>query len=343
MKALVKYSRGVGMMEVRDVPVPVPKAGEVLVRIKSVGVCGTDLKIYDDTFFSDVPVIVGHEFSGIIEAVGEGVSRFGIGDRIVAEQHVGACGICENCLGGRRHLCKSKRSPGYLTDGAFAAYIAMPESLLHAIPDGVSYDEACVIEPMAITAHALFEKARIEPEDTVVILGCGPIALITLQILKAEGAAAVYMTGLDVDAEHRFGLARQMGADALINVQQEDPVKRVAELTNGRGVDLVIDLSGAQAAIRQGLGMLRKDGRFCAVGLPHADVCVPWSALVLSAVNVYFSYSSGYRTWERCLSLLQRGKVDLAPFTRYVYPLSDWEQAFADARTGVALKAIIQP
>jgi len=343
MKALVKYERGIGNMDVRDVPVPVPKAGEVLVRVKSVGVCGTDLKIYDDTFYSDVPVIVGHEFSGVIEALGDGVCRFHKGDRVVAEQHVGACGICEDCLGGRRHLCKSKRSPGYLTDGAFADSIAISESLLHRIPDGVTFDEACVIEPMAITAHALFEKARIAPEDTVVILGCGPIALITLQILKAEGAASVYMTGLDADEAHKFDIARQLGADALINVQRVDPLARVAELTRSRGADLVVDLSGAQAAIRQGLKMLRKDGRFCAVGLPHDDVCVPWSDMVLSAVNVFFSYSSGYRTWERCLSLLERGGVDLKPFTQNVYPLSDWKRAFDDARSGTALKAIIRP
>ena len=142
-----------------------------------------------------------------------------------------------------------------MTDGAFADYITISEGLLHRIPDGVTYDEACVIEPMAITAHALFEKAHIAPEDTVVILGCGPIALITLQILKAEGAAAVYMTGLDADEAHKFAIARQLGADALINVQKEDPVARVSSLTVGRGVDLVVDLSGAQAAIRQGIKM----------------------------------------------------------------------------------------
>jgi threonine dehydrogenase-like Zn-dependent dehydrogenase len=342
MKALVKYGRGKGMMEIRDVPVPSPGLGEVLIKVKSVGVCGTDLKIYDDTFYSDVPVIVGHEFSGVIKRLGEGAEDYRVGDRVVAEQHVKACGVCGYCLSGQRHLCPKKRSPGYLENGAYAEYIAIHKSLLHRIPDDVSFDTACLIEPMAIAAHALFEKALIEPEDTAVILGCGPIALMTLQILKAEGASAVFMTGLNEDEPRRFALALECGADLTINVQKEDPVKILYGMTDGRGVDLAVDLSGAAPAILQGLGALKKNGRFCAIGLPHGAVCLPWSELVLKAASIYFSFSSGYRTWERCLSLLKRGKVDLEPFIHDVYELNDWETAFNDARSAKALKAIIR-
>lgn len=343
MKALVKTKPGIGNLELREVEKPVPKDNEALIRIMACGVCGTDIKIFDNEFYSEPPVIIGHEFSGEIEAVGSRVTRFGTGDRVVSEQHVSACGICEVCLCGKRHLCKNKRSPGYFSDGAFAEYIVVHESLLHHVPNGLSYEEACLIEPMAIVAHALFEKAAIQPEDTVVILGCGPIALISLQILKAEGAAAVYMTGLDMDEVQKFKIAQELGVDELINVQKQNPISRIRELTGGRGADLVLDLSGAQPAILQGLKMLRKDGRFCAIGLPCCDVCVPWSEMVLSSLNVYFSYSSGYRTWERCLSLIKRGKVDLSLFTQNVFSLDEWKKAFDAARAGTALKAIIKP
>jgi len=342
MKALVKTARGEGNMEILNVPVPQIEADEVLVKVNCVGVCGTDIKIYDDTFYSDVPVIIGHEFAGEIVKKGEGVKNLEIGERVVSEQHWKACGVCRYCLTGKRHLCGSKRSPGYLSDGAYAEYIAVKESLIHKIPCGLPYEQACLIEPMGIAAHAIFEKVKIEPADKVVILGSGPIALIALQIVKALGADWVCLTGLDADEPARFPLARKLGADRLVNVMREDITQIVMEKTNGVGADVVIDLSGAGAAIAQAFGFIRKDGRFCAIGLPHGNISLPWADMVMKAVNVYFSYSSGFETWERCLFLLNSGKVDLSDFTDAVYPLENWKEAFEAARKGKVLKAIIK-
>ena len=342
MKALVKTARGAGNMEIMTVPVPEIEPDEVLVKVNCVGVCGTDVKIYDDTFYSDVPVIVGHEFAGEIVAAGAQVKRLGVGERVVSEQHWKACGVCRYCLTGKRHLCSSKRSPGYLSDGAYAEYIAVKESLIHKIPDGLDYEAACLIEPMGIAAHALFEKCRIEAADNVVILGSGPIALIALQIVKALGASWVCLTGLDADEPHRFPLALELGADRVVNVAKQSITDVVMEKTAGVGADVVIDLSGAGAAIAQAFSFIRKDGRFCAIGLPHGNISVPWADMVLKAVNVFFSYSSGYETWEKCLFLINSGKVDLKPFTQSVYPLESWHEAFEDARAGKVLKAIIK-
>ena len=340
MRALVKTKPGKGNLELMDMPKPAPKPNEVLIKVSSCGICGTDLKIQDGDFYADTPVIIGHEFSGVVEETGENVTCAKQGDRVVCEQHTRACGKCSFCLAGKRHLCPYKRSPGYLTNGAFAEYICMEESLVHIIPDNMTFNEAAVIEPMAITAHALFEKIGIGGGRNAVILGCGPIALLTLQILKACATAKVYMTGIDADEEFRFKKALEYGAAEVINVMKTDAVQRVRELTE-HGAELVIDLSGAPSAIRQGIDMLQKDGKFCAIGLPHTNVEIDWAAAVLKAINVFFSYSSGFSTWEKCIALISEGKVTLADFTKDIYPLEDWKAAFDKARSGSAMKVII--
>lgn len=341
MRALVKYEHGVGNMEIRDVPVPVIADDEVLVKVKCVGVCGTDLKVYDDQFVNFPPVIVGHEFGGEIVETGSAVTMYRKGDRVVSEQHFGACGKCEYCLTGKRQFCKHKLSPGYMTDGAYADFIAVKENLLHKIPDALTYEEAALLEPMGIVAQALFEKCTISPQDKVVILGCGPIAIMGLQIVRAVGAQNVVMTCMDVDEAVRRPLALSLGADDVINVQKRDAIKEITELYGG-GADVVIDLAGAPAAINSGFKMLRKDGKFCAIGLPHGDIPIPWQSLVMGAYTVYFSFSSGYKTWERCLSMIAQGKIKLDAYVKAVYPLEDWYTAFEDARHGKVLKAIIK-
>jgi L-iditol 2-dehydrogenase len=342
MKALVKYARGPGMMELREVPIPEPEDGEVQIAVTAVGICGTDLKIYDDAFTYNPPVIVGHEFAGVIAKTGRGVQGWAAGDRVVSEQHTGACGRCAYCLTGNRHLCPEKRSPGYLRDGAYAAYICVPASLLHKIPDAISDLEAAVLEPMAVAACGILGKARVYPEERAVILGCGPISILALQMLKAQGAAQVAVTGIDMDEKIRFPIAKKYGAQWVINSMREDPVEFIREKTGGLGADLVIDLSGAPAAIAQGFEMLRKNGRFCALGLAPGEVSLPWAKLILKALTTYYSFSSDYQSWECCLSMILRGAVRLEDFTKNVYPLEEWETAFDHVRKGMILKGIIR-
>jgi L-iditol 2-dehydrogenase len=342
MKALVKYEKGIGMMEIREMPVPEPDYGEVLIKVEFCGICGTDIKIYDDEFVSYPPVIVGHEFSGRIAKLGEGVKGWKLGDKVVSEQHTKACGRCCYCHTGKRHFCAEKRSPGYGVNGAFAEYIKVPASLLHSIPGEISFEEAALIEPIAIAAYGILDKTRIEPEDKVVILGSGSIAILALQMIKAEGASRFIMTGLDMDEKVRFHIAEKLGADVLINVQKEDPVEIVMKLTDGIGVDVVVDLSGSPMAILQGFDMLKKDGRFCAIGLTHHEVAIPWMKLAMKAANIHFSFSSNHLSWQRCLSMIKNGKVKLEQYTKDIYPLGKWEEAFQKARSGESLKVIIQ-
>ena len=343
MLALVKYKEGPDGIELRNVEVPVPRDNEVLVRVDSCGICGTDLKIQDDGFPYDPPVILGHEFAGVIESAGSSVTGWAPGDRVIAEQHFRHCGKCEFCLTGRRQFCPSKRSPGYLSDGAFAEYITVEESLLHKIPEALSFEQAALVEPMGIAASAILGKAGVNPGDFVVILGTGPIALLALQMVKAAGASRVVTTGLDADEDSRFAAALALGADRVVNAQRQDPVETVREYSGGMRADLVIDLSGAPRAILSGLKMVKKGGRFCAIGLPHDNVDFPWADSVLSAVSIFFSYSSDFRAWQQCLQMMADGSIKTDGFTDHCFPLDEWPAAFDTARSGKALKVIIKP
>ena len=196
---------------------------------------------------------------------------------------------------------------------------------------------------MAIAANAILGRAGVHPEESVVILGTGPIALLALQMVRSAGAAFVATTGLDADEEVRFSIARDLGADACLNAERTDAAAAVRKMMSGRGVDLVVDLSGAPPAIVSGFRMLKKNGRFCAIGLPGSEVVLPWSELVLNACTVHFSYSSDYIAWERCLSMLSERRVRTEGFTDNVFPLESWSEAFDSAASGRVLKAIVNP
>ena len=344
MKALVKKTKGKGQIDLLDYPVPQGKEGYVLIRIEAAGICGSDLKIYDDEHPYYPPVILGHEFSGEIVEVGSGVEGWKKGERVVSEVHGLVCGHCRFCLSGEKHVCPSKRALGWGIDGGFAEYVNVPSWLLHRIPDGVSFEEAALMEPLAIAVHGILERAKVEPEDRVVVLGCGPIGLLALQMAKAEGASQVFITGVNQDEKIRLRMAEKLGADRTINAQKEDPVALVREQTGGIGADLVIELSGSPAAISQGLRMVRTHGRFLAIGIPvESEVSLPWKEIIFKAPFLIFHFSSCYSSWERGLSLLGRKKVDVKSLISKVLPMEDWEEGFRLAKSGEAIKVLLRP
>ena len=344
MRALVKTARGEGRIELKNLPVPRAGQGTVLLRVKAVGICGSDIKILHDAHPYDPPVVMGHEFSGEIVQVGPGVDGWTAGERVVSEAHGYVCGRCWFCLSGLRHVCPSKRALGWGMDGGFAEYVAVPAWLLHRIPEGLSYEEAALAEPLAIVVHGILERATVEPGDFVVILGCGPLGLLGLQAAKAEGASRIVVTGTEQDEKVRLRMARDLGVDRTINVDRADPVELVMNETGGTGADLVVDLSGAPPAIRQGLEMLRIRGRFLAVGIPAAEeVPVPWKELIFRAPQLLFHFSSCHTSWERALSLLAGGKVKARPLITEILDLSEWREGMRLTETGKAIKILLRP
>ena len=344
MKALVKKAKGKGEIELLDYPVPKVREGYVLLRIEAAGICGSDLKIYNDDHPYYPPVILGHEFSGVIVDIGPGVEGWKKGERVVSEVHGLVCGRCRYCLSGEKHVCPSKRALGWGIDGGFAEYVNVPSWLLHRIPDGVSFEEAALMEPLAVAVHGILERAKVEPEDRVVVLGCGPIGLLALQMAKAEGASRVLITGVNQDEKIRLKMAERLGADRTVNVQKEDPVALVREETGGIGADLVIELSGSPAAISQGFRMVRTHGRFLAIGIPvEPEVSLPWKEIIFKAPSLIFHFSSCYSSWERGLSLLGYKKVNVKSLISKVLPMKDWEEGFRLAKSGEAIKVLLKP
>jgi L-iditol 2-dehydrogenase len=267
MKGLVKTQPGKGFLDIVEIPKPEVEDNEVLIRIRAAGICGTDLHIEEGRFHSNPPVIIGHEFAGEIAETGKKVNDFKIGDRVVAEAHKGGCGTCRYCLRGEVEVCRQKKAIGYRIHGCFAPYLTLPASSLHLIPSNLSNEHAALTEPTAIVMKGLGQKCGVEPEDFVVVLGCGPIGLLAAATAKAEGASTVIITGTDGDEKVRLNAAREMNIDDAVNVQKEDIVEKVNQLTDGLGADLVVEASGAALAIEQAFDIVRINGRICALRL----------------------------------------------------------------------------
>ena len=344
MKALVKTNHGPGNLELRDLPEPQISPDEVLIRVRACGICGSDLKIEDDQHPYTPPVVVGHEFAGEITLVGGNVDGWAVVARVVSEQHTHACGHCRQCLTGNAFACASKRAPGYFVDGAFAEYIKIPHWLLHRIPDNINFVEAAFSEPSAVAAHGMLERTGIAPEDVVVVLGCGPIGIVAAKMAQIAGASKVIITGIDRDEKVRLAKARELGIDYIVNVAQEDLASIVSGLTDGEGADVVIELSGARPAIQQAFRLTRRLGRVGIIGQPPTDeMTLPYREALFRALTVVFSYSSKFTSWERVLSLFERGAIHPADFITHVLPLEMWKEGYELARSGEAVKVVLEP
>src|SRR3990172_1558113 len=240
-------------IRIEEAPVPELEAGEVLVRVGACGICGTDLKIvsgaYLGTWPPALPFIQGHEWAGTVAALGEGVTGLQVGDRVVAENHKG-CGACAMCRKGRYNLCEVARTKGkayklygHSAQGAFADYAARPAGLLHKIPDTVSFEESVIVNQGALGLHAI-RRCRIEPGDTVAVIGPGLVGLITVQLAKAVGATRVIIVGRGP----RLELAKELGADDVVDISKTDTTEGIRALTNGVGADCAFECAGAPEA-----------------------------------------------------------------------------------------------
>jgi len=344
MKAVVKYGKGKGMVEMREVPVPKIKEDEVLIEVKAVSVCGSDLHIFHDTHPYWPPVILGHEFSGIIVEVGEKVEGWKIGDRIITETRTGSCGTCFVCLNGYPQLCEKKRPFGIGINGAFAKYVAGPARLLHHLPENVSFEAGAVIEPIAVCITSILERSQLQAGESVIITGPGPIGLISLAIVKAAGARMIGITGRSLDEGLRFEKARELGVDFTINVDQEDPVQKVLEMTEGLGADLLVETSGGGKAIYQAFEMVRRLGRICAIGISgKEEIPIPYDRGIFKALRYDFCFSSSWSSWDKAIGMISKGIIPAEKLITHRFPLEKWEEAFHLLENLQAAKVILIP
>ena len=324
-------------ISVEQVPVPKLEPGEVLVRVGACGICGTDLKIlagvYQGYWPPSLPFIQGHEWAGTVVDLGDSITDLQVGDRVVAENHKG-CGVCANCRSGRYNLCESVATDntvhkiyGHSAQGAFAEYAARPVGLLHKLPDIVSFEEATIVNQGALGLHAI-RRCSIEPGDTVAIIGPGLIGLVTMQLARAFGATRIIVSGYGP----RLDLARELGADDVIDISKNDPAERFRTLTNGRGVDCAFECAGTPAAVNTALGCVKRGGRIGLIGLSgNKPVEINSDRLTLDEIDV-FGVRSSPNSYPELINLITAGKVNVGKLVSRVYPLERIAEAFETFR-----------
>ena len=328
MKALVKYEAGPGNMEIRDVPEPEPGPGQIKIEIKEAGICGSDIHIYHSDIAIPVrpPVTIGHEFSGVVAAVGDGVARFKPGDRVVSETAYHYCQTCDFCREGFYNLCVERKTLGYWFNGVFAKYTVVPEARVHAIPDNVDFTTAAMTEPLACVVHAVYDLTRIVPTDVVLVSGPGAIGQMALQIAKAHGATVV-VSGTGVDSE-RLEMAKRLGADHVVNVQSENLKDILNALTNGYGPEVVLECSGSAPGVDAALNLIKKRGWFTQIGLPGKKIEFDIEKVCYKELHFSGSLGSRNHSWRTALALLSQEKVKLKPLAATKLPLTEWKKAF---------------
>ncbi|MGI6161820.1 MAG: zinc-dependent alcohol dehydrogenase [Christensenellales bacterium] len=343
MKALVKYDAGPGNVEVRDIPEPSPGKGQVKIKVEMAGICGSDIHIYHSDIAIPVrpPVVMGHEFSGVVTEVGEGVEGIKPGDRVVSETAYDYCGVCERCIEGYYNLCNDRKTLGYWYNGVFTDYTVVPAGRIHLLPDNVDFVSAAMMEPMACVTHALYDLCKIDAGDVVLVSGPGAVGLMAMMVAKAQGAKVI-VSGTAADKE-RLELATELGADYVVNVQESDLKELCDSLTGGFGVDVVAECSGSEAAINSGLNIIKKRGWFCQIGLPGRPVTFEIEKVCYK--ELHFSGSLGSRkiSWRRVLRLLEMGKINLNPLATHTFPITEWEKAFDMFEKKEGCKIMLSP
>ncbi len=339
MKALVKETAGPGFV-LKDVPVPTIRDDEVLIQVRRAGVCGTDVHIYDWDAWAQgrvkPPLVVGHEFAGEVSRVGRLVTDVKVGDRVTAEGHI-VDGRCLLCRTGNAHVCPHTKIIGVDRDGCFAEYIAMPATNVWHLDDNVSFDVGGIHDPMGNAFHTAL-TAEI-PGATVLVTGCGPIGIFAVGICKAAGASRIIAT--DVNAK-RLGLARQMGAhEAVTPDRASDTVKR---LTDGLGVDVVLEMSGVPSAIHQAFALVRVGGRVQMLGIPAKPMEVNFATeVIFKGITIYGVVGRRmYDTWHQMTRFLRSGEFDPTPVITHRFPLEQADEAMHVIKSGEAGKVIFE-
>ena len=344
MKAVMKLARGPGNVGVKDIPEPAPAAGQVLVKVAAAGICGTDLHIYHDEFVTQPPVVLGHEVSGEVVVVGEGVEGVVPGLRVTTETYFSTCGACRFCRTGHANLCPSRRSIGSAVNGGFTNYVVVPAENVHALPDTLSFEAGALTEPLACVVHGVLSTPTVRPGDVAVIAGPGAIGLLTLQVVKAAGATVV-MLGTNADAE-RLELAKRLGADYALNVEakEQDPEALIRDLTfEGLGADVVYECSGAGPAAAQLLRLVRRRGRYVQIGLFGKAIGWDMDEVCYKELLVTGSNASVPSAWIGALKLLETGAVSTDALITDRFPVTEWQEAFGRFESKRGVKLLLTP
>jgi L-iditol 2-dehydrogenase len=308
-------------------------------------VCGSDIHMWHNSQSKSskgvLPVTLGHESAGVVAAIGDGVSGWSVGDRVVCETAASICGVCSLCRSGRYNLCPWREGYGLKRDGAMAEYLVAEPRVLHRIPDGVPFERAAMTEPFAVAYNAVVERASVVPGDLVVIQGAGAIGLCALQVARVRGAGTTVVLGTSIDGK-RLAKATEMGADHVVDITEQDPVEVVAGLHDGLGADLVVEATGVSAALEQSMQLVRPGGGIAKVGWGPQPLGFTLDPLVKKAVTLYGCYSHTWSTWENVLRLFATGRLRPELALGGTYDIDHWEEAFSAMQRGDNVKSVLR-
>ncbi len=342
MKALRKLRRGVGQIELVEIPMPIPGYGEVIVRVACAGVCGTDIHIFHDAYTNlTPPVTLGHEFTGIVSQIGPGVKRWAVGDRVVVESLAAVCGTCTFCRSGQTQLCRDRKAFGISQDGGFAQFVAVREDALHLLPEGLSFEQAAMTEPLCVAVHAVMERSRLPAGAWVLVTGPGTIGQLVCQVARLTGASVI-LAGTSAD-HNRLEVAKATGVEHCLFSDQEGAAVEVVRLTRGGGPDVAFECAGARGAVHFCLNTVRKGGQIVQVGLSGRAFEIDYDLICLKEIEVLGSFTHNRDTWEKSIALLTNPRLDLSALVSGVYPLEKWDQAFEKTEKAEGLKYLLTP
>ena len=337
MKALVKTTAARGV-SLEEVPVPSIGAGDLLIRIEKVAICGTDVHIYDWNAWAQrvirPPQILGHEFVGFVAEVGEGVSGFSVGQRVSGEGHI-VCGVCRSCRAGRRHLCTNTVGVGVNRDGCFAEYLCLPASNAWHVADSIPSRIAAIFDPFGNATHAALSFDLVG--EDVLITGAGPIGIMAVAIAKHVGARNVVITDIN---DYRLDLATRMGATRAVNVTSDSIAGAMSDL-GMIGFDVGLEMSGNGAAFETMLASMHNGGRIALLGIAPGPVAIDWDEVVFRGLTIKGIYGREiWETWYKMQTMLQSG-LDIAPVITHELPFQEYEAGFAAMSSGQSGKVVL--
>jgi len=338
LKTLAKLKAEVGVwMHQEDVP----EMGnnDVLIKINKTAICGTDMHIYNWDQWSQstipVPMTFGHEFVGKIDALGQDVKGFGVGDRVSGEGHI-TCGHCRNCRAGKRHLCRNTFGVGVNRQGAFAEYLVIPAENAFKIPDDVSDDLASIFDPFGNAAHTALSFDLVG--EDVLITGAGPIGAMAVAIAKHVGARNVVITDVN---DFRLDLAKKMGATRVVNVSRENLNDVMLEIGMVEGFDVGMEMSGVGSAFSSMLEAMNHGGNVAILGIPSSDTTIDWNQVIFKGLTLKGIYGREmYETWYKMVAMLQSG-LDISPIITHHYNIDDFQKGFDVMGSGQSGKVIL--
>jgi threonine 3-dehydrogenase len=338
MRTLAKARREPGIW-MTDAPKPVVGPNDVMIRIRKTAICGTDMHIFnwDDWAQKTIPVpmTVGHEYVGTVEAMGGEVRGLKIGQRVSGEGHI-VCGHCRNCRAGRRHLCRNTVGVGVNRPGAFADYLVIPAVNAFPIPDDIPDEIAAILDPFGNAAHTALSFDLVG--EDVLITGAGPIGIMAAAIARHIGARYIVITDVN---DYRLDLARRMGATRAINVGKTKLRDVMSELGMTEGFDVGLEMSGVPDAFRSMLDCMNHGGKVALLGIPPAQMAIDWNQVIFKGLEIKGIYGREmFETWYKMVAMLQSG-LDLTPMITHHYVADDYEKAFATMLSGQSGKVLL--